>query len=258
MTDDPRRRVPGPLARYAAQIREGARQLEAEEQQQRELAPQRRRMPIAVGSAAAVLAAAAAVIVVLDTGRSAHADSIVNRAPAAAAASESVSFVSTTAINVGSHHLEEYRATGSIDFARRDFETDISLGRQGGAILQRRVGNRLYISQIRHGQSRATRWRSVRLGREPSGRFAAGPESEQFTSPPALLDGLASTRSPVEAAGRETVERPSTPGDLSRRPSVCCVARPAGREQLGDRAPAHLLVASRPGLERNPQTHGPS
>lgn len=206
MTDDPRRRLRGPLARYATQIREGAEQLEHEQQRGPQRRPGRRRPRLLSLSMGVLIAAVASgIIIVLDTGGPAHAESVVNKAPAAAAASESVSFTSNIKITLGSHQLEDYMQTGAIDFAHHSFSTLLSLGHEGGAIIQRRVGDHLYISQIRHGASRPTRWRSVRLSHEPVNRFAAGPESEQFTAPPSILDGLASTRSPVTAAGKEVV-----------------------------------------------------
>jgi hypothetical protein len=206
MTDpQSRRRLPAPLARYADQIRAHAEELERQGHHEARPPGRRRRriLSVALGGGAAI---SAAVIVLLDIGRPAHAQSIVNRAPAAAAASESVRFSSQIGITLDSRHLEEYREHGAIDFAHRDFGTVLSLGREGGAIAQRRVGTHLYVSQIRHGHSQPTRWRSIRLAHEPIGRFASSPESEQFTSPPALLDGLASTRSPVTADGHEAVD----------------------------------------------------
>jgi len=205
MTDPhSRRRLPVPLARYGHQIRAHAEQLEREPDQAAKPPDHRGRRIVSLGLGA-VAAAVGALVVLLDTGRPAHAESIVNKAPAAAAASESVRFTSSIKITLDSRQLEDYTQTGTIDFSRHSFSTVLSFGRQGGAIIERRVGGHLYVSQIRQGHSRPTRWLAVRLAQEPPNRFAAGAESEEFTAPPTLLDGLASTRSPVAAVAHEAI-----------------------------------------------------
>jgi hypothetical protein len=204
MTRDPPGRLPPPLKRFGAELREHA---EAEEragpQTERGHSGNRQRWRIASLSAGVVAAATiTAVFVVLDTGRNAHADSAVNRAPSAAAASQSVSFNSTITITVGNRQLERYTEEGEIDFAHRDYLATLNLGKAGGAIYQRRVGDTLYITQAPHGATHPPlRWLAVAIAREPAARFASRAENEQFTDPPVMLDALARTRSPVRCLG---------------------------------------------------------
>jgi hypothetical protein len=231
--DDPPRHLPAPLARYREQILAHA---EAEEEPQPSRPRHRRLVPL---SAAAVAAAFVAVIVLLDTGRVAHALSIVNRAPAAAAASESVTFTSAITITRGPRTLEDYTEHGAIDFTHRDFSTALSLGHEGGTIEQRRVGSDLYYSQTKpHAPAR---WLAIRLAHEPIGRFSSSAESEQFTAPPALLDALASTRSPVSSLGHKPVEGvPTNVYELHTDLAAFLHASTGGRPQ----PPAYANVAA--------------
>jgi hypothetical protein len=185
----------GVLDRLGAQLRELER---AEETQRR-----RRRASISGGLIAALLAAFA----LSDMGQLAHALSPVNRAPAAAAASESVHFHSTIAIAVNGRRQERFSQHGEIDFARRNYRTTLQLG-HGEAIEQRRVDGVLYIAQLPGGRSQhaPTRWLAVALAHEASATFASAPESEEFTSPLVLLDELGGTRAPVEVLGTEDLD----------------------------------------------------
>ena len=183
---------PPVLDRIGAQLRE----LERAEATRR----RRRRISISGGLVAALIAAFA----VLDMGQLAKALSPINRAPAAAAASESVRFHSTITIRVNGGQQERFTERGEIDFARRNYRTTLQLG-HGEAIEQRRVEGVLYIAQLPGGRSQHApiRWRAVPLAHEASTTFASAPESEEFTSPLVLLDELGGTRAPVKLVGTE-------------------------------------------------------
>jgi hypothetical protein len=138
-------------------------------------------------------------------GQLARARSPVNRAPAAAAASESVRFHSTITITVnGGQPYGRFAEHGEIDFARRNYRTTLELG-HGEAIEQARVDGVLYIAQLPGGRSQHARirWLGFPLAREAASTFASAPESEEFTSPLVLLDELGGTRAPVKLVGTE-------------------------------------------------------
>jgi hypothetical protein len=184
------------LDRIGAQLRE----LERADNTRR----RRRRASISGGLVAALVAAFA----FLDMGQLARALSPVNRAPAAAAASESVRFSSTITITVnGGQPYGRFTERGEIDFARRNYRTTLELG-HGEAIEQRRVDGILYIAQLPGGRSRRApiRWQAAPLAHEASTTFASAPESEEFTNPLVLLDELAETRAPVKVVGTEDLQ----------------------------------------------------
>jgi hypothetical protein len=160
----------------------------------------RRRISLSGGLVAALVVAFA----VLNMGQLAHALSPVNRAPAAAAASESVRFNSAITITVNGRQQERFIQHGEIDFARRNYRTTLQWG-QGEAIEQRRVDGVLYIAQLPGGRSQHAliRWLAVPLAHEASTTFASAPESEEFTTPLVLLDELGGTRAPVKVVGTE-------------------------------------------------------
>jgi hypothetical protein len=180
------------LDRLGAQLRE----LERAEATSR----RRRRISISGGLVAALVA----IFALLDMGQLARALSPINRAPAAAAASESVRFHSTITIAVNGRQQKRFTEQGDIDFARRTYRTTLELG-HGEAIEQRRVDGVLYIAQLPGGRSQHApiRWRAVPLAHEAATTFASAPESEEFTSPLVLLDELGGTRAPVKLVGTE-------------------------------------------------------
>ncbi|HEY5342087.1 MAG TPA: hypothetical protein VIJ66_00290 [Solirubrobacteraceae bacterium] len=185
------------LDRIGAQLRE----LERAEAIRR----RRRRVSISGGLVAALVA----VFAFLDMGQLARALSPVNRAPAAAAASESVRFHSTVTITVhGDQQQARFTEDGEIDFARRNYRTTLQLGPGGGAIEQRRVDGVLYVAQLpgRHSQHAPIRWLGFPLAHEASTTFASAPESEEFTSPLVLLDELGGTRAPVKVVDTEDLD----------------------------------------------------
>jgi hypothetical protein len=183
---------PPALDRIGAQLRE----LERAEAARR----RRRRVSISGGLVAALVA----IFAVLDTGRVAHALSVINRAPAAAAASESVRFYSAISITAGSQRLNRFSERGEIDFAGRDYGTTLEFG-HGEAIERRRVDGVLYIAQLPGGrrQRAPIRWLGFPLAHEAATTFAPAPESAEFTSPLVLLDELGGTRAPVKVVGTE-------------------------------------------------------
>lgn len=182
---------PPALDRIGAQLRD----LEHAEATRR-----RRRVSISGGLVAALVAAFA----FLDMGQLARALSPINRAPAAAAASESVRVDSTITIAVNGRQRGRFTEHGEINFARRAYRTTLELG-HGEAIEQRRVDGVLYIAQLPGGRAQHApiRWRAVPLAHEAASTFASAPESEEFTSPLVLLDELGGTRAPVKVVGRE-------------------------------------------------------
>ena len=140
-------------------------------------------------------------------GQLAHALSPINRAPAAAAASESVRFHSTITTTLNGRRQARFTEHGEIDFARRDYRTTLELG-HGEAVEQRRVDGVLYIAQLPGGrrQRAPIRWLGFPLAHEAATTFASAPESAEFTSPLVLLDELGGTRAPVEVTGREDLD----------------------------------------------------
>jgi len=190
----------GVLDRFGAQLRE----LESAEAIRR----RRRRFSISGGLVAAVVAAFA----LLDMGQLAHALSPVNRAPAAAAASESVRFYSAISITAGSQRLNRFSESGEIDFAGRNYSTTLQFG-HGEAVEQRRVDGVLYVAQLPRGHPNAPiRWIAFPLAHEASTTFASAPESEEFTSPLVMLDELGGTRAPVVDVGPDDVRGVPTTG----------------------------------------------
>jgi hypothetical protein len=188
----------GALERLGAQLRD----LESADRRVQARATRRRRRRVSISGG--LVAALIAIFALVVTDRVAHALSPINRAPAAAAASESVRFRSTIAITVNGRRQERFTEDGEIDFVRRNYSTTLQLG-HGEAIEQRRVDGVLYIAQLPGARSRHApiRWRAVPLAHEASTTFASAPESEEFTSPLVLLDELGGTRAPVEVVGTE-------------------------------------------------------
>jgi hypothetical protein len=182
----------GVLDRLGAQLRD----LESADAARR----RRRRVSISGGLVAALIVAFA----FLDMGQLARALSPVNRAPAAAAASESVRFHSTITIAVSGRRQSRFAELGEIDFARRAYRTTLELG-QGEAVEQRRVDGVLYIAQLPggRGQRAPIRWLGFPLAHEATTTFASAPESAEFTSPLVLLDELGGTRAPVKVVDTE-------------------------------------------------------
>jgi hypothetical protein len=196
---DPQR-MPPPLERLGAQFRE----LEDADERARLRSAPRRWRPISIPAGGAALVVLVIVFVVL-AGGPARALNVINRAPAAAAASESVRFRSVISISQPSQQLASFRQFGEIDFARRDYATTLQIGRHGGSIEQRRVDGILYVALLlrERGPRTPIRWLAIPLAHEASTTFASAPESEQFTNPLVLLDELAGTRAPVTVLGRE-------------------------------------------------------
>lgn len=186
---------PPALDRFGAQLRE----LERADNTRR----RRRRISISGGLVAALVAAFA----LLDMGQLAHALSPVNRAPAAAAASESVRFSSTITITVNGRPYARFTELGEIDFARRNYRATLELD-HGEAIEQRRVDGVLYIAQLpgRRAQRAPIRWHGFPLAHEAFTTFASAPESEEFTSPLVLLDELGGTRAAVKVVETEDLD----------------------------------------------------
>jgi len=186
---------PPVLDRFGAELRE----LERVDNARR----RRRRISISGGLVAALVAAFA----LLDMDQLTHALSPVNRAPAAAAASESVRFHSTITIAVNGGQQERFAEFGEIDFARRNYAATLELG-HSEAVEQRRVDGVLYSAQLPGGRRRRApiRWLGFRLAHEASTRFASAPESEEFTSPLVLLDELGGTRAPVKVVDTEELD----------------------------------------------------
>ncbi len=222
MSRDPYERWRLPvLDRIGAQLRELER---AEDTRRR-----RRRISLSGGLVAALIAAFA----FLDMGQLARALSPINRAPAAAAASESVRFSSTITITVDGQQYGRFTEHGEIDFARRNYRTTLELG-HGEAIEQRRVDGVLYIAQLPGGRSQGApiRWSAVPLAHEASTTFASPPESEEFTSPLVLLDELGGTRAPVKVVGTEDLDGvPTTLYRLQTNLASLLSASPGARPQ---------------------------
>jgi hypothetical protein len=182
------------------------RDLEGAEEQGR--APgkgrRRRRISISGGLAAAVIAILALVL----TGRVADALSPINRAPAAAAAAESVHFSSAITIALGGRQRERFTEQGQIDFAKGDFSTTLSLGQAGGTVERRIVGGVFYIAQVRRGArpARGVHWIALRLADGQRASFTSAPEGDAFTDPPVLFRAMARTRAPVRIVGAENID----------------------------------------------------
>jgi hypothetical protein len=186
----------GVLDRIGAQLRE----LENTEANQR----RRRRISISGGLVAAVLATFA----LLNMGQLADALSPINRAPAAAAASESVHFRSTIKIVLNGRQHERFTEHGEIDFAKGDFSTTLSLGQAGG-VLERRIADGVfYIAQLRRGRRPGgpVHWLALRLAGGQRASFSSAPEGDAFTDPPVLFRAMAGTRAPVTTVGHEDID----------------------------------------------------
>lgn len=212
---------PPVLDRFGAQLRE----LERADNARR----RRRRISLSGGLVVALVAAFA----FLDMGQLARALSPVNRAPAAAAASESVRFHSTITITVNGQQYGRFSEQGEIDFARRNYRTTLELG-PGGGIEQRRVDGILYIAQLpgKRSQHAPIRWRAVPLAHEASTTFASAPENEEFTSPLVLLDELGGTRAPVKVVDTEDLDGvPTTLYRLQTNLASLLSASPGARIQ---------------------------
>ncbi len=197
--------LPPPLQRLGTQLVD----LERAEERAR-AAGTRRRRPISISVGGALAGVLVVLIATLDTGGGAHA-SILNRAPAAADAAESVRFRSTISIEVGSRQVTSFTQLGQVDFAHRAYATILHVGRSGLTIEQRRVGAFFFVAQtnrVARG-SVPTRWIGIPVAREASNTFA-GPDSAEFTNPLALLDELASTRAPVNSLGNSRLDGVAT------------------------------------------------
>jgi hypothetical protein len=183
------------LDRIGAQLRE----LENADATRR----RRRRISLSGGLVAALVAAFA----VLNMGQLAKALSPINRAPAAAAASESVRFHSAITIVLNGRPHERFTEQGQIDFAKGDFSTTLSLGQAGGTLERRIVGGVFYIAQLRPGRrtGEPVHWLALRLAGGQRVSFASAPEGDAFTDPPVLFRAMARNRAPVTTVGHENI-----------------------------------------------------
>jgi len=199
-----------------------------------------RRIAVSGGLTAAVITILALVL----TGRGADALSPVNRAPAAAAASESVRFRSVIAIAVSAGQQERFAELGEIDFAQRNYRATLQLG-HGEAIEQRRINGVLYIAQLPGGRNQPApiRWLEFPLAHEASTTFASAPESEEFTNPLVLLDELGGTRAAVKIVGTEYVDGiPTTLYRLQTNLASLLAASPGARRQPSSYRAAHATL----------------
>ena len=188
------------LDRIGAQLRE----LENADATRR----RRRRISLSGGLVAALVAAFA----VLNMSQLAKALSPINRAPAAAAASESVRFRSAIAIVLNGQQRERFTERGEIDFAKGDFSTALDRGQSGGTLERRIVGGVFYIAQVRRSGRAGgpVHWLALRLAGGRRATFASAPEGDAFTDPPVLFRAMARTRARVAIVGHEQIEGVAT------------------------------------------------
>lgn len=192
----------GALERLGAQLRD----LESADRRVQARAARRRRRRVSISGG--LVAALVAAFALLDMGQLAHALSAINRAPAAAAASESVKFDSTITIVLNGRQHERFTEHGEIDFARGDFSTSLSLGQAGGVLERRIVDGVFYIAQLRRGARPGERvhWLALRLAGGQRASFSSAPEGDAFTDPPVLFRAMAGTRAPVTTVGHEDID----------------------------------------------------
>lgn len=221
-------RQPPPLERLGSQFRE------LEHAAERTRAHNTRRWrPVSIAASSALLALLVGVFVVFTGGR-AGALNAINRAPASAAASETVRFRSAISITEGPHQLASFTQFGEIDFARRDYATTLQIGRSSESFKQRRIGGILYVAQLARGRNpRAPiRWLAIPLAHEASTTFASAPESEQFTNPLVLLDELSGTHAKITVVGREDLHGvPTTRYRLHTNLAALLSAAPGAAKQ---------------------------
>jgi hypothetical protein len=162
-----------------------------------------RRISISGGLAATVIA----ILTLVLTGRVADALSPVNRAPGAAAASESVRFSSTIAIVLGGQQHERFSEQGQIDFANGDFSTTLTLPQAGRTIERRIAGGVFYIAQLPDGlrKRRPVQWLALHLAGGQRASFSSAPEGDSFTDPPLLFRAMTRNRARVSALGHEDI-----------------------------------------------------
>lgn len=81
--------------------------------------------------------------------------------------------------------LERYTEEGAIDLARRNYSTTLNHGQAGGRAVAAAAR-----PAFGHGS----------LAAKPPSKFAAAPETTQFTNPPAIVDGLVAIRRSMGAS----------------------------------------------------------
>jgi hypothetical protein len=163
----------------------------------------RRQVTMSGGLAAALIA----ILVLVVTGRVADALSPINRAPAAAAASESVHFSSTIAIILGGQQHERFTEQGQIDFANGNFSTTLSVPQAGRTIERRIVGGVFYIAELPHAlrTAKPVQWLALHLAGGQRASFSSAPEGDAFTDPPVLFRAMARNRARVTAVGHDDI-----------------------------------------------------
>jgi hypothetical protein len=183
-------------------------QVQEEQRQRRVRARQwaRRRAILASGGLAA---AVVAIVLVLNPGRSARANSIVNEAPRAAEQAGSLQFDSTLTIREAGHRRPGVTEEGAIDFLTGDYSTKTRF--QSTQLIERRSVNGLvYASRgpVAQGSSEPTHWDSSPVEKGAPGGFAY--ETDAFTDPLSFFRALAHIAAPVRRIGPRTVHGVAT------------------------------------------------
>jgi hypothetical protein len=168
--------------------------------------PRRSRRLILVPSGVAAIVAA--LVLALNSGGPAGANSVINRAPAAAIRSAAVQFRSSIAISVGHRTLRRFAQSGGIDFASGAYQATFRLVGTTLASEVRSVGGVLYFADTSSTVGRTTRprWTAARLSAAQQRALGSAPESDAITDPLAVLRVLANTHAPVSRIGASSTD----------------------------------------------------
>ena len=180
-----------------------------ENEPQRTARARRRLRPWALsGGAAALVAAAVALVLVLESGGTAGATSVINRAPAAAIRSASVSYRTSITVAVGRQTLRRFKQIGEIGFATRAYRAALLISGSATAFEWRNVGGILYGSEQRRFEAGRQQkpWFAVRLTPSENVALLTAPETRAVTDPLSVLRLLRATNARPYFLGTRTLD----------------------------------------------------
>jgi hypothetical protein len=189
----------------------GAPYLKVQEEQRQQRARARQRVRRrAILASGGLLVAVAAIVLVLNPGRSARANSIVNEAPRAAERAGSLQFESVLTIREAGNPRPGVTEGGAIDFLTGDYSTKTRFQNTQQLIERRSVNGLVYGSRgpVAQGSSEPTHWDSAPVAKGAPGGFAY--ETDAFTDPLSFFRALAHVTAPVRRIGPRQIHGVAT------------------------------------------------
>ncbi len=158
----------------------------------------------------------------------------MSRAPGYAEAAGTVRFSSVLEATLRGERLAAYDENGSIDFSSGDFESTLSIAKEGELVQRRKLGRVMYARARSRRTGRAVPWRGVRSRRAVAAKRAF---SYLQIDPQAVLDVLRTTRGTPALVGHASIAGvPSTEYRTSTTLGAFLTSGQSGRTVPGEGA----------------------